>query len=227
MKKLVWIAVLATSLCIDNHLIAHCQMPCGIYHDDMVFAQIDQYVETMHKGISIINQGKFVSNNDRNELIRWVMQKDKDSDKVAGIILSYFLQQKIKPGESDTIKKLVGAHNLLFLLVAIKQTTDLEMLKEFSKEWDKFKVMFHLDSYECEMGKIRLNKWEKNKSKQESLAEKAKEKDRKEAAGKHKSDSADNDDHFHSYPHYHPHHSQAPYQIRDVRARENEEAAIY
>jgi nickel superoxide dismutase len=216
MRRLLCVAVFISIMSIDNNLTAHCQMPCGIYHDDMVFAQVNQFVETMHKGISVINQSKFVSISDRNEVIRWVMQKDKDSDKMAELILTYFLQQKIKPGEPDTVKKLVAAHHLLFLLVAIKQNADLQMVKDFSKEWDKFKAMFHLEAYECEMQKVRVNKWEKDKAKQENT----------NTADVHKTDSADNDDHYHGYPHSHHSHSDSHIQIRDIRVRENEEAGL-
>ena len=50
MKKL-WMfkAALLTALLLGSNpstLTAHCQMPCGIYHDSMVYDQIDQYAET-------------------------------------------------------------------------------------------------------------------------------------------------------------------------------------
>lgn len=133
-------------------------MPCGIYHDDMVFDQIDQYVETMYKGITVISDNKFTTVADRNELVRWVGLKEHESDDAAHLITTYFLQQKIKPGESDTPKRLESAHRLLFLLVAIKQNVDLDMLQDFSDEWDKFKTMFHVEGYECKMENIKLKK---------------------------------------------------------------------
>lgn len=134
-------------------LNAHCQMPCGIYHDNMVYDQIDQFVETVFKGISVLNDSKFSTPKERNEYIRWVGEKESSCSNVAELILTYFLQQKIKPGEKDTVKKLTSAHNLLFLLVAIKQNTDLNTVKEFNGEWEKFKLMFHREGYECEMEK--------------------------------------------------------------------------
>ncbi len=152
-----WIAALAlSSLFCGNILSAHCQMPCGIYHDDMVFDQIDQYIETMVKGISVMKDSKFETLRERNEFIRWVMTKDRLSDETAELITTYFLQQKIKPGEEDTPKRLEAAHRMLFLIVQIKQTPDIAIVKSFFEEWEKFKLMFHIESYECEIEKLKF-----------------------------------------------------------------------
>ena len=168
MKSKIFLFNLIALCSVFQQGSSHCQMPCGIYHDDMVFDQIDQYVETMYKGISVINDSKFSTTKDRNETIRWVIQKEKASDEAAELITAYFLQQKIKPGEPDTVKRLTSAHLLLFQIVAIKQNVDLAMVKEFATEWDKFKLMFHREGYECAMEKIKLKEIEEKKSKVES-----------------------------------------------------------
>src|ERR1041384_2280617 len=105
-KQILYSACILTTFS-SSQLSAHCQMPCGIYHDDMVYDLIDQYVETMYKGISVINNSKFSTPKEKNEFIRWVMEKDKSSDQTAYLITEYFLQQKIKGGEDDTVKRLV------------------------------------------------------------------------------------------------------------------------
>lgn len=165
-----WIGVIGVgiaSLMLKLDLQAHCQLPCGIYHDDMVFDQIDQYAETMYKGISILNESKIRTAHDHNEVIRWVLEKEKESNEIANLITVFFLQQKIKPGEPSTAKRLESAHKLLFLLVAIKQNTDLRFVKEFTEEWEKFKNMFHIEGYQC---KIEMLKMQKEKNKQENPA---------------------------------------------------------
>jgi len=154
--------LIACALLLASHcpIEAHCQMPCGIYHDDIVFDLIDQYIETMYKGITVINGNKWATVRDKNEAIRWICTKEKSSDEIAELILTYFLQQKIKPGEEKTAKSLESAHKLLFLLVQMKQNVDLDILHEFSHEWDSFKVMFHREGYECEMEKIKQKQWD-------------------------------------------------------------------
>lgn len=143
-------------------------MPCGIYHDDMVYDQIDQYVETMYKAISELDHLKFNSPKDRNQYVRWIMMKEKSSDDMAHLMLTYFLQQKIKPGEEDTAKRVVSAHKLLFLMVSIKQNVDIRCVNQFKDEWENFKLLFHREGYECEMKRRTFEKEEALEKKRSS-----------------------------------------------------------
>lgn len=153
----LFLGVLAV-VCPMSTLMGHCQMPCGIYHDDIVYDQIDQYIETMVKAVSKIKDSKFTTPFEHNELIRWVMTKDNMSNQTAELIMTYFLQQKIKPGEKDTPKQLESAHKLLFRIVIIKQTVDFKAVSDFAEEWEKFKLMFHIEGYECKLNQMHLQK---------------------------------------------------------------------
>ena len=159
MKIFFYIAI--TLLLFQKHnLSGHCQIPCGIYHDSMVYDQIDQYVETMYKAVSEISAIPFdKSAKDRNQLVRWVIEKENASDEATNILTVYFLQQKIKPDEEDTVKKLISAHKLLFLIVQIKQNTDRKIVFEFMEEWTNFKLMFHRENYECRIEEAKIKKW--------------------------------------------------------------------
>ena len=185
-KSLFTCLILALSC--QSELIAHCQMPCGIYHDEMVFDQIDQFVETTVKAISVMEDNPFSTVQERNAFVRWVMQKDKGADDVAHIITAYFLQQKIKPGEEDTTKRVVSAHLMLFYLVQIKQTVDLKVLNDFYEEWERFKLMFHIDGYKCRVSQTKLKKW----------VEKRDQKSDQQTQDK-------NSDHDHDHDHKHDH----------------------
>ena len=154
MKFWVALAMLATPM-----LHSHCQMPCGIYHDDMVFDQIDQYVETMVKAVTVMADTKLDSTQNGNTFVRWVLNKENMSNETANLITTYFLQQKIKPDEEDTVKRLVSAHKMLNLLMTIKQTADIKYIKAFNDEWEKFKLFFHIEGYECKMEKTKLTEW--------------------------------------------------------------------
>lgn len=180
-----WIAL---SLLAAPLLHSHCQMPCGIYHDDMVFDQIDQYVETMVKGVTVLSENKNDSCSEKNTFIRWVIQKENMSNETAQLLTSYFLQQKIKADEDDTVKRVCSVHKMLCYLVTIKQTCDMKYVQAFSDEWDKFKLMFHVEGYECKMEKIKLTQWgEKLKAIQD----------------KPLSDTNHDDMHQHGIPHQH------------------------
>ena len=190
-----WLLVGAISaICLQGGLSAHCQMPCGIYHDDMVFDQVDQYVETMYKGMTMLTSSKFSTPKERTEFVRWVNLKEDSSDVIAELFTSYFLQQKIKPGEEDTTKKLISIHNMLFMLVQIKQNADRAMVEKFNDEWEKFKLMFHVEGYAC---KIEMMK---ERQQQEKL-----KKEGKAPAADHDHDHDDDHDHDHDHDDDHDH----------------------
>lgn len=163
---------LLSSLFLMGSLMAHCQMPCGIYHDDMVYDQIDQYVETMVKAVAKIKDSKSTTPESRNEYVRWIMTKDRLSDDAAQLITTYFLMQKIKPNEEETAKKVLSAHKLLFQIVCIKQTVDFKSVSDFAEEWEKFKLMFHIQGYECAMEKKNLKIWDEKRKEYEEKAQK-------------------------------------------------------
>lgn len=176
-----------------TQLIGHCQMPCGIYHDEMVFDQIDQFIETTVKAISVLEENSFSSVQDKNVFIRWIMQKEKSCDEMAHLITTYFLQQKIKPGEEDTTKRVLSAHQLLFYLVQIKQTVDLKVVNDFYEEWERFKLMFHIEGYKCKVSQSKLKKWaqKSNQSNQNSEGE------------SHHHEDSNELEHHHDHPHPH------------------------
>lgn len=162
--------IVTASFLICCGLNAHCQMPCGIYHDDMVYDQVDQYVETMVKAVAKIKDSKNNTPEARNEYVRWIMTKDRLSDQTANLITTYFLMQKIKPDDEDTAKKVVSAHKLLFQIVCIKQTVDFKSVSDFAEEWEKFKLFFHIEGYECAMEKKNLKLWDEKRKEYEEKA---------------------------------------------------------
>ena len=201
MKRNLLISTIALTLCCyANKGYTHCQMPCGIYHDNMVFDQIDQYVETMYKGISVLKTNKFDTVRERNEFVRWVIQKEKASDEVSEIISTYFLQQKIKPDEEDTVKRVVSAHKLLFLAVQIKQNVDIKILENFADEWEDFKQMFHVVGYECAIEQVKMRK------RQHELQKAQEEKEHNHThEHPHDHDHPHNHEHAHDHSHDHDH----------------------
>jgi len=139
--KIIWAAFIACSL-LNAGLSAHCQMPCGIYDDQMIYDQVDQFYLTAYKAVKALENNKFETDEDKNQFIRWVMTKERLCNETAVLLTTYFLQQKIMPidDNADLVKSL---HKLLFQLVVIKQNVDIKLVKEFGKEWENFKKQFH------------------------------------------------------------------------------------
>lgn len=198
MKKQLLVMTTSIFLSVTSieTLHSHCQMPCGIYHDDMVYDQIDQYAETMYKCSAELNSDNSNTVKDRQQFVRWVIQKEKASDDVSILITTYFLQQKIKPDEADTPKRLALAHKLLFLIVQIKQNCDAKFVHEFMEAWEQFKHMFHRQDYECKIEQSKLQQWKKE-------ADALKEKEA--AAAKGEEPVADAHEHTHDHAHDHTH----------------------
>lgn len=165
MYRKAFIAGVSALICLHEPVHSHCQMPCGIYHDDMVFDMVDQYVETMYKAMSELNDNAFKTAEDKNQFCRWVSQKETQSNDIANLFLTYFLQQKIKPDEKDTPRKVILTQKLLFLIVQIKQNVDPKIVLKFADQWMEFKHMFHREDYECKTEEIKTKKWieEENK----------------------------------------------------------------
>lgn len=142
MKKKFLLLACLFAFSTQNVLQAHCQMPCGIFDDTLVFKYIDQYIETMQKAVVELNDIGNSTAKDRAQFTRWVMLKEKESDLTANLITTYFLQQAITPGKEGSDEKTLAAHRLLFLLVKIKQNTDATYVNKFINEWSAFKPMF-------------------------------------------------------------------------------------
>jgi nickel superoxide dismutase len=99
---------------------AHCQIPCGIFEDQMRIHMMEEHVTTIEKSMNEIN-----AKPDMNQAVRWVMNKDKHADELSEIVTYYFMAQRIKPGCEDYALKLSQLHEMLVYSMKAKQTTDL------------------------------------------------------------------------------------------------------
>ena len=121
------IAVLFTAAAATNTL-AHCQVPCGIYEDQMRVHMMEEHVTTIAKAMTQIE-----ANENQNQTVRWVMNKDKHADELSEIVTYYFMAQRIKPDMEKYDENLKTLHQILIYSMKCKQTTDVanvEKLKE-------------------------------------------------------------------------------------------------
>ena len=111
---------------------AHCEVPCGIYADQLRFQQMLEDQTTIAKAIAQINE--LAEKDDalsHNQLARWVSTKESHATNTQHIIAQYFMTQRIKPGADDAankayVKKLVAAHKVLQAAMKCKQTVDTD-----------------------------------------------------------------------------------------------------
>jgi len=103
---------------------AHCQIPCGIYGDEMRFQMLEEHITTIEKSVKLIGELSADPGTNANQLVRWVMNKDSHADEMASIVTQYFLQQRLKLDDPQWAAKVKPCHEILFYAMKTKQTTD-------------------------------------------------------------------------------------------------------
>ena len=115
--------------------MAHCQVPCGIYGDQLRFEQMLEDEHTISKAQITINEisaGK-VDAQAINQVSRWVATKEDHATKIQNTIAAYFMAQRIKPGSDGYGKKLMAAHAVIVAAMKCKQSADPDTAKVLEK----------------------------------------------------------------------------------------------
>ena len=127
---------------------AHCEIPCGIYHDKMRIDMWEEQITTVEKSMTEIIELSQAGEKNYNQIVRWVNNKEKHADDIREIAVQYFLAQRIKPvadaNDKAAVEKYVNTlqvlHNIIIETMKAKQTTDLqhvEMLRNLVKQFYK------------------------------------------------------------------------------------------
>lgn len=131
-KVLLIIAITAVGsiLSLPTPSDAHCQIPCGIYND---YARVQSMLEdaaTVEKSARLIVElaGKADAQS-RNQLVRWVMNKETHAQKIISTICDYFLTQRLKPSQKDYVERLKKHHRVILGAMAAKQNADAKYAK--------------------------------------------------------------------------------------------------
>lgn len=127
----LWIPVLAlVVLGAAPRVRAHCEVPCGIYHDQMRFEMMLENHQTIEKAMAQINElaGKTDAQS-VNQCTRWVNTKEEHATKTMDVIAQYFMAQRLKPGTDEAsqaayVDKLTKAHAVMQAAMKCKQTVD-------------------------------------------------------------------------------------------------------
>lgn len=140
---------LSISVLAASQAFAHCQIPCGIYGDELRVQLLAEHVTTIEKSMNqIVELGK-ASPVDYNQLVRWVSNKEEHAQKIQDIVTAYFMAQRIKaPAETEGeaheayLRNLELLHRMQVAAMKAKQSTDLEqvdtlrtLLKKFQKSY--------------------------------------------------------------------------------------------
>jgi nickel superoxide dismutase len=121
---------------------AHCEIPCGIYDDQLRADLIEEHATTIEKSMKkIVELGKQNPVN-YNQLARWVSNKEKHASEVQHIVSQYFMTQRIKPDAKKYSEKLTVLHKMLISAMKCKQSTDLDQVKTLRSLLKDFEILY-------------------------------------------------------------------------------------
>lgn len=114
--------------------VAHCEVPCGIYADQMRFQQMLEDTETIAKAITNINDltGKSDAQS-ANQLVRWINTKETHATNTQHTIAQYFITQRIKSDNDNYVKQLTAAHAVMVAAMKCKQSADAATAEALKK----------------------------------------------------------------------------------------------
>mmetsp|Transcript_26877 Transcript_26877/g.61852 ORF Transcript_26877/g.61852 Transcript_26877/m.61852 type:complete len:217 (+) Transcript_26877:393-1043(+) len=107
----------------------HCQVPCGIFDDPAMVAEVKQHAATIRKAMvqskDLHSEGSLQS---MNQVIRWINTKEDHCNKIISTISDYCLCQRVKKdvfaSDSDYCDALKAHHAVMQCAMKAKQTMD-------------------------------------------------------------------------------------------------------
>jgi nickel superoxide dismutase len=146
MRKLTFAVVLAgLTMALAAPVFSHCEIPCGIYDDEMRLDMIAEHITTIEKSMKQIVELSAAGDKNYNQIVRWIDNKEEHAEQLQHIVYQYFMTQRIKPVEKADMeayakyqKHLELLHKMLVEAMKSKQTTDTahtdalrKLLKDF------------------------------------------------------------------------------------------------
>jgi nickel superoxide dismutase len=148
-KKLSLIIIFAFWFAGAQFLSAHCQVPCGIYDDQMRIKMIAEHITTIEKAMNQIMELSKEKTPNYNQIVRWVYNKEKHAEELSDIVTYYFMTQRLKPVPKADTKEYTNyreqlelLHHLLVYTMKAKQSTDLKVIEELRALLKKFEEAY-------------------------------------------------------------------------------------
>jgi nickel superoxide dismutase len=146
MKKQILIAVtLLMGMFSANNAMAHCEVPCGIYNDQLRVKMLYEHFTTIEKAMKQIETLSEEGDKNYNQIVRWVTTKEDHAKKVQHIVEQYFMHQRIKVKEPTDgraydkyINQITLAHKMTVYAMKTKQTTDQQYIKKLRETLSAF-----------------------------------------------------------------------------------------
>jgi len=127
---------------IASYASAHCEVPCGIYDDQMRINMIAEHITTIEKSMKQIVELGGQKPMNHNQISRWVMNKEHHANELQHIVTQYFITQRIKLDTDKYSEKLTSLHKLLVYAMKCKQTTDLSHIATLRSVLQEFQGLY-------------------------------------------------------------------------------------
>lgn len=131
-----------------SYAAAHCEIPCGIYDDEMRINMMAEHIATVEKSMKQILKLKTSKSIDYNQLIRWVMNKENHANELQEIVTQYFMTQRIKFDTENYTEKLNLLHKMLVYTMKCKQTTNLTHISTLRSLLKSFRNLYFERSHQ-------------------------------------------------------------------------------
>eukprot|EP00193_Tetraselmis_chui_P009444 CAMPEP_0177769760 /NCGR_PEP_ID=MMETSP0491_2-20121128/10526_1 /TAXON_ID=63592 /ORGANISM="Tetraselmis chuii, Strain PLY429" /LENGTH=165 /DNA_ID=CAMNT_0019286855 /DNA_START=131 /DNA_END=628 /DNA_ORIENTATION=+ len=110
-------------------VVAHCQVPCGIFDDKRQLSKLKEDSSTIRKACTemadLAAKGPGLETN--NTFTRWVMYKEKHADSIIDDVGYYFMSQRFPKWEFGSNEEYLSAlevhHKLMIAAMKAKQGT--------------------------------------------------------------------------------------------------------
>jgi len=149
MKRLIFSSLLIAALLQGRNVFAHCEVPCGIYNDELRIAFLYEHFTTIEKAMNQIGELSKGDPINYNQLIRWTMTKEDHATEIQHEVTQYFITQRIKLPESTEgpeyekyIKELTLLHQIIVYAMKAKQTTDVSWVEKMRTALAAFEEVY-------------------------------------------------------------------------------------
>ena len=139
-RKVSFIVLVAFAMIVSKIGFSHCEVPCGIYTDELRIELIKEHIQTIEKSMTQIAELQSADEVNYNQLVRWVNTKEQHAKLIQEIAEQYFLHQRVKfaePADEEKYKKyiaqLTSLHQLIVYAMKSKQGIDqanIEKMKD-------------------------------------------------------------------------------------------------
>ena len=112
----------------------HCQVPCGIFDDPIMVAELKQAAATIRKAIVSMNELHSTATTTdllaMNQMIRWITVKEEHASKIITTVAEYCLCQRVKKEifaePKDYTDALLAHHAVMQCAMKCKQNVTTE-----------------------------------------------------------------------------------------------------